>query len=102
MSQPYPTPTPSDGAKIPNNMVLAIVASIVSLIGCCIPWGVIALIFAMQVGKKEAAGDIEGALKAAKTAKTVAWVFIILGPIALILDIVFGGFAFLAGALGNR
>ena len=95
MSQPYPTPTPLDGAKIPNNMVLAIISSIVSLIGCCIPWGVISLIFAMQVGKKEAAGDTEGALKAAKMAKTLAWVFIILGPIALILNIVFGGLTLL-------
>jgi hypothetical protein len=102
MSQPYP-PTPSgEPTKVPNNMVLAIVATVVSLLGCCIPWGVISLIFAMQVGKKEAAGDTAGALNAAKQAQMFAWIFIILGVVALILNIVFGGLAFLMAALGNR
>ena len=65
-------------------------------------WGVISLIFAMQVGKKEAAGDTAGALNAAKQAKMFAWIFIILGVVALILNIVFGGLAFLMAALGSR
>lgn len=101
MSQPY-APSAPDGAKIPNNMVLAIIASVVSLFGCCIPWGVISLIFAMQVDKKQAAGDIAGAEKSAKTAKMIAWITIVLAILCLIANIVFGGLAFLMGAMGNR
>ena len=95
MSQPYPPPTASDGAKIPNNMVLAIIATVVSVIGCCLPWGIISLIFAMQVGKKEAAGDTAGALNSAKQAKMFAWIFIILGVVAFALNLIFGGLTLL-------
>jgi hypothetical protein len=72
-------------------MVLAIIATVVSIIGCCLPWGVISLIFAMQVNKKAAAGDNEGAAKAAKQAKMFAWISIVLGIIAFICNLVFGG-----------
>ena len=102
MSQPYEPPASSGEAKTPNNMVLAIIASIVSLLGCCFPWGVISLFFAMQVGKKEAAGDIAGAQNAAKMAKMIGWITIILGVICGILFWVFGGLAFLLALLNQR
>src|SRR5258706_1208986 len=102
MSEPYPPPASPDGAAIPNNMVLAVVATIVSILGCCLPWGVISLIFAMQVNKKLAAGDTAGAANASKQAKMFAWIAIILGIICGICFWVFGGLAFLIAAHGDR
>ena len=95
-------PTTLEWASIGYNMVLAIVATVVSVIGCCLPWGAVSLIFAMQVNKKLAAGDTAGAANASKQAKMFAWIAIILGVICLIINIVFGGLAFLMAALGNR
>jgi t-SNARE complex subunit (syntaxin) len=83
-------------------MVLAIIASVVSLFICCLPHGVVSLIFALQVNKKEAAGDIDGATKAAKQAKMFAWISIIVSAITLILWFVFGIFSVILTAIGNR
>ena len=68
MSQPYPPPATSGDEKTPNNMVISIVALVIGLLACCSPLGVIPLIFALQVGKQEAAGDLAGAQNAAKMA----------------------------------
>jgi uncharacterized protein YqhQ len=92
MSQPFTPPTPSSAAAaVPNNMILAIVATVVSL-ACCLPHGVVSLIFAMQVNKKAAAGDIDGANKAAKQAKMFAWISIIVGVVWFVVAMIFGLF----------
>ena len=103
MSQPFaPPPTPSTVAPtIPNNMVIAIIATVVSVMGCCLPHGLVSLMFAMQVGKKEAAGDIDGATNAAKQAKMWAWISIIVGAVSLILCFVFGAFAGIMSAISR-
>ena len=91
MSQNW-TPPPGGGgaqaAAVPNNMVIAIIATIVSLIFCCLPHGIISLIFAMQVNKKAAAGDMAGAEASAKSAKTWGMISIIVAVLALILNII--------------
>ena len=104
MSQPFaPPPTPSSVTPtIPNNMVIAIIATAVSVLGCCgLPHGLVSLIFALQVGKKEAAGDIDGATNAAKQAKMWAWISIIVGAVSLILCFVFGAFAGIMSAISR-
>lgn len=102
MSQPFPPPPPpSNAATIPNNMVMAIIAIVVSVIGCCLPHGLVSLMFAMQVGKKEAAGDIEGAKNAAKQAKMWAWISIIVGALSLIVCLVFGVFGIIMSAVSR-
>src|SRR2546426_2678462 len=86
MSQPFTPPTPSSAAAVvPNNMILAIIATVVSIIGCCLPHGVVSLIFAIQVNKKAQAGDIDGATNAAKQAKMCGWISIILGVIGFVV-----------------
>ena len=91
MSQNW-TPPPAAGgaqaANVPNNMVIAIIATIASLIFCCLPHGIISLIFAMQVNKKAAAGDLAGAEAAAKSAKTWGMISIILAIVWFVLAII--------------
>ncbi len=103
MAQQYTPPSSSVTAAgtVPNNMVMAIIATVVSVIGCCLPHGLVSLMFAMQVGKKEAAGDLEGAKNSAKQAKMWAWISIIVGALTMILGFIFGVFAGIISAL-NR
>src|SRR6266850_7645390 len=91
MSQQWSPPS-TGTAKIPNNLVLAIVASVVSFFACCIPHGLISLIFALQVDKKSAAGDIEGAANSSKQAKMWAWISIIIAIVGFVIAMVFGIF----------
>ncbi len=75
MSQEW-TPPPGSGAPatVPNYLV----HSIISLF-CCLPLGVVAIIFAAQVNGKVAAGDIQGAMDSSKKAKMFAYIAIGLG-----------------------
>jgi hypothetical protein len=102
MSQPFPPPSSATApATIPNNMVMAIIATVVSVMGCCLPHGLVSLMFAMQVGKKEAAGDLDGARNAAKQAKMWAWISIIVGALSLVLSLIFGVFAGIMSAISR-
>src|SRR3954468_8401071 len=85
-----PPPAPSAAGPVGNNLVLAIVASVVSLAFCCLPHGVVSLIFATQVNKKAEAGDMAGAMHAAKQAKMFAWISIIVSVIGFVIAFIFG------------
>jgi hypothetical protein len=102
MSQPFTPPPPVDApATVPNNLVLAIIATVVSIMGCCLPHGLVSLYFSTQVNKKAVAGDIDGATGAAKQAKMWAWISIALGVIGFIIWIICWG-VFGAAALWGR
>lgn len=76
-------PPPPD---IPNYLV----QSILTTLCCCLPFGIVALVFSSQVNSKLAAGDIAGAQAASRSAST--W-----SIVAFISGIVSGaGFAALA------
>lgn len=64
MSQQWNTPSPG-GAEVQNYLIPAILSTIF----CCLPLGVVSIIFATQVNSKVAAGDIAGAAEASKKAK---------------------------------
>ena len=80
MSQEW-TPPPSSGgpASVPNFLVPAIIS-----IFCCLPLGVVAVIFAAQVNGKVAAGDTAGALDSSKKAKMFSYIAIGLGLAGII------------------
>lgn len=75
MSQEW-TPPPSSGApaSVPNFLVPAIIS-----LFCCLPLGVVAVIFAAQVNGKVATGDTAGALDSSKKAKMFSYIAIGLG-----------------------
>ena len=95
MSQQWSSPPPA-GGSVPNYLVPAILS-----LFCCMPLGVVAVIFAAQVNGKVAAGDIAGATDSAKKAKMFSFIAIGLGLLLILCYIVFivliGGLS----AIGN-
>ena len=105
MSQNWTAPSLPPNApqpEIPNYLVLSIISAVVSLMMCCLPHGLVSVIFATQVNKKAAAGDIEGARNASKNAKLWATISIVVSAIGLIVSLVFGLFAGIMGAIGSQ
>jgi len=85
MSQEW-TPPPSSGtpASVPNYLIPAIIS-----LFCCLPLGIVGVIFAAQVNGKVAAGDTAGALDAAKKAKMFSFIAIGLGLLGIICYVLF-------------
>jgi hypothetical protein len=61
--------------KIENHLVGAILTTLC----CCMPFGIVALVFAAQVNSKLAAGDVAGAQAASNSARTWVIVAVIVG-----------------------
>jgi Interferon-induced transmembrane protein/zinc-ribbon domain len=76
--------------KIQNYLVQSILVTLC----CCIPAGIVAIIYAAQVNSKLAAGDIQGAQASARLAKIWSWVGFGLG---VVLGIIYA----IAAALGS-
>lgn len=79
------TPPSSAGAQasVPNYLIPAIIS-----IFCCMPLGIVAVIFATQVNGKVAAGDLAGAADASKKAKLFSFIAIGLGLLGVLLYVV--------------
>lgn len=73
-----------------NNMVLAVLTTVL----CCLPLGVVSIIYASKVDSLYNAGDYDGAVSAAKSARTWALVGLIGGIVISILYLlIYGGAA---------
>lgn len=81
VTQSYTPPPPSapyggtssaaaTGPTIPNYLIQSILVTFC----CCLPFGIVAIIFAAQVNSKLAAGDRAGALEASRKAKMWTWI----------------------------
>ncbi|MCL5037757.1 MAG: CD225/dispanin family protein [Chloroflexi bacterium] len=70
--------------QVPNYLVQAILVTIF----CCVPFGIVAIIYAAQVNSKLQAGDYDGAVQASKQASTWSWVSFGVGLAAGILYII--------------
>jgi hypothetical protein len=58
------------GIYVQNYLVFAILATVL----CCLPAGIVAIVYAAQVNGKLQAGDIAGAQAASKNAKMWCWI----------------------------
>jgi Interferon-induced transmembrane protein len=64
-----------DRATVPNFLI----PSILVTVGCCMPFGIAAILYAAQVDGKLAIGDIAGARQASKRAKVLSGIGLVLG-----------------------
>jgi hypothetical protein len=83
--------TPTAGETIPNYLIQSILVTLC----CCLPLGVVAIIFAAQVNSKLAAGDLAGARDASAKAKMFCWIAFLIGIVACIIWMATGGMAVL-------
>lgn len=51
-----------------------LVPAILSALCCCLPGGVVAIVYAAQVNSKLAVGDVPGAMAASRNAKMWVWI----------------------------
>jgi interferon-induced transmembrane protein len=85
MSQDWtPPPATDTTTSVPNYLIPAIIS-----LFCCLPGGIVAVIFAAQVNGKVQAGDIAGATDSAKKAKMFSFISIGLGLLAIICYVLF-------------
>jgi hypothetical protein len=69
---------------IPNYLTPAILSTVF----CCVPTGIVAIIYASQVSNRKQVGDLAGAAQASSKAQTWCWVSFGLGLIVLILNVI--------------
>lgn len=103
-AMPGSTPASSGGLgglapppHIPNYLVQAILVTIF----CCLPFGIVSIVYAAQVNAKLDAGDVPGAMQASNNAKIWMWfafgagLFVVVGYMALeVLGLAFGAAPF--------
>ena len=71
--------TPSAAGATTTDVQNYLIPAILSTVLCCLPLGVVSIIFATQVNSKVASGDIAGAMEASKKAKMFMFLSIGLG-----------------------
>lgn len=68
----------------PNNLVWAILSTIL----CCLPLGIVSIVFAAQVNSKWSAGDYTGAVESSRKAKQWAILSAVVGLLVAVLWVV--------------
>lgn len=89
---------PSQPAQVPNYLVQAILTTLF----CCLPTGIVAIVFASQVNNRLAAGDYPGALDSSRKAKTWSWVSFGLGIAGVLLWLLLVVFLGVLGTWAGR
>lgn len=85
------------GEYVPNHLVWAILTTLF----CCLPLGIVSIVYAAQVDGRRAAGDLQGAWRASEQAKLWAIVSAVALPALLLVWIVLMGGLGALGALSG-
>ena len=85
MVQPLPQMGAQPVGSVPNYLVYSILVTLF----CCLPLGVVAIVFAAQVNSKLAAGDYYGAVDASNKARMWCWWSFGLGIASMVLYVGF-------------
>lgn len=83
------------GANVPGWLLPA---SIVATLFCCLPAGIVSIIYSVQARSKSQAGDYAGASHAARNARIWLIVSVVLGIVAIIIAFAFGILGVITGA----
>ena len=94
---PPPPPVPGGpgitGATLPNYLVQSILVTFC----CCMPAGIVAIVYSAQVNGKLAMGDVAGARDCANKAKMWGWIGFGLGAAGTLIYALFVGIAAVTG-----
>ena len=85
MNEPQMSPP---ARPVPNNWLIP---AILATIFCCLPTGIVGIIYANQVNTKLLAGDYNGALQSSQNAKTWTYVSVGLAVAAIVIWCLFFG-----------
>ena len=80
-------------AHIPTYLVPAILVTVF----CCLPLGIVSIVYAAQVNAKLDAGDVAGAMQASSNARTWMWFSFGVGLFVYVAGSFFSFFAFPVG-----
>jgi heme/copper-type cytochrome/quinol oxidase subunit 2 len=80
-----PPGQPAGGTPPPNYLVWSILSTVL----CCLPLGIVSIVFAAQVNGKWAAGDLAGAQESSRKAKQFAIWSAVAGIVVGILYVIF-------------
>jgi hypothetical protein len=99
MSQNW-TPPPAGGGAGPGGAPPSnyLIPAILVTLFCCLPGGIVAIIFATQVNSKYAAGDIAGAMEASKKAKLFTMISAGIGLVGGIIWFLLVGLSAISGS----
>lgn len=84
--QPAPRQAPSAARDVPNHLVWAILATLF----CCLPFGIVAIIYSSQVSSHLAAGNYEAALQSSSTARKWCLAATITGVVLIVVCVLMG------------
>lgn len=85
------------GPKPPNYLVQSILVTLC----CCLPFGIVAIIYAAQVDGKYSSGDYQGAVTASNNAKMWSLISLGIGVVVNLIGIGIQVLAISAGAAQN-
>ena len=88
---------PSQGqTPVPNYLIPAILTTLF----CCLPFGIVSIVYAAQVNGKVEAGDRAGALESSRKARMWAWISFGSGLVLILIVGVFAALGAISGAQG--
>jgi predicted secreted protein len=79
-----PPPGQPMGSPPPNNLVWAILTTVF----CCLPFGIVSIVYAAQVNGKWRAGDVAGAQESSRKARQWAMYSLIAGLVIIVIYVI--------------